>query len=192
MEYLVENCCFHWEQLKKMDTIKIDLFEVFREPLQQPELKGQDTRERTSLAVQWLGLHDSTAGSMGSIPVGGTKIPHAARCGQREGKLTEVSPTFWKLLFSSWHLVTLGIDKEAETLVEAEKYHSSQQPYRSEEIKLGLWGSQISQDSRSQGSRKKRGTEKWGWQLMVFSLKYLVNLSHIKWKAKKPRKAAGK
>ena len=32
----------------------------------------------TSLAVQWLRLCISTAGGMGSIPGGGTKIPHAA------------------------------------------------------------------------------------------------------------------
>ena len=29
---------------------------------------------RTSLAVQWLGLHISTIGGLGSIPVWGTKI----------------------------------------------------------------------------------------------------------------------
>ena len=32
----------------------------------------------TSLAVQWLTFHASTAGDMGSIPGQGTKIPHAA------------------------------------------------------------------------------------------------------------------
>ena len=32
----------------------------------------------TSLAVQWLGLHASTAGGKGLIPGRGTKIPHAA------------------------------------------------------------------------------------------------------------------
>ena len=31
----------------------------------------------TSLAVQWLGLHASTARGMGSIPGRGTKILHA-------------------------------------------------------------------------------------------------------------------
>ena len=31
----------------------------------------------TSLTVQWLRLHASTPGSMGSIPGQGTKIPHA-------------------------------------------------------------------------------------------------------------------
>ena len=33
----------------------------------------------TSLAVQWLGLHTSTAGGMGLIPGQGTKIPQAAQ-----------------------------------------------------------------------------------------------------------------
>ena len=37
----------------------------------------------TSLAVQWLRLHASTAGGMGSIPGRGTKIPHAAQRSQK-------------------------------------------------------------------------------------------------------------
>ena len=36
-----------------------------------------------SLAVQWLRLCASTAGSTGSNPGQGTKIPHSARCGQK-------------------------------------------------------------------------------------------------------------
>ena len=32
-----------------------------------------------SLVVQWLRLHASNAGGMGSIPGQGTKIPHASR-----------------------------------------------------------------------------------------------------------------
>ena len=35
-------------------------------------------RQGTFLAVQWLGLHASTAGSPGSIPGRGTKIPQVA------------------------------------------------------------------------------------------------------------------
>ena len=38
------------------------------------------------LAVQWLGLHASTAEGMGSIPGQGTKIPHAVRYGLRKKK----------------------------------------------------------------------------------------------------------
>ena len=38
----------------------------------------------TSLVVQWLGLWASNAGGMGSIPGWGTKIPHAARRGQKK------------------------------------------------------------------------------------------------------------
>ena len=37
----------------------------------------------TSLVIQWLRLHASTAGATGSIPGQGTKIPHAAQCGQK-------------------------------------------------------------------------------------------------------------
>ena len=37
----------------------------------------------TSLAVQGLRLHASTAGGAGLIPGRGIKIPHAARCGQK-------------------------------------------------------------------------------------------------------------
>ena len=36
--------------------------------------------------VQWLGFHASTAGVTGSIPGGGTKIPHATLCGQKKKK----------------------------------------------------------------------------------------------------------
>ena len=36
----------------------------------------------TSLVVQWLRFHSSTAGGTGSIPGQGTKIPHALRYGQ--------------------------------------------------------------------------------------------------------------
>ena len=43
-------------------------------------------RAGTSLAVQWLRLCASTAGSTGLIPGWGTKIPHAARCGQKKRK----------------------------------------------------------------------------------------------------------
>ena len=38
----------------------------------------------TSLAVQWLRLHPSTAGGMGLIPGLGTKIPHATRPGKKK------------------------------------------------------------------------------------------------------------
>ena len=39
-----------------------------------------------SLAVQWLGLHASTAGGTGSIPGQGTKILHASRRSQKKKK----------------------------------------------------------------------------------------------------------
>ena len=37
----------------------------------------QDGQVGTSLVIQWLRLHASTVGIMGSIPGQGTKIPHA-------------------------------------------------------------------------------------------------------------------
>ena len=39
-----------------------------------------------SLAVQWLRLCKSIAGGMGSIPGGGTKVPHAEQCSQKKKK----------------------------------------------------------------------------------------------------------
>ena len=39
-----------------------------------------------SLVVQWLGLHTSSAGSTGSTPDWGTKIPHVVQCGQKKKK----------------------------------------------------------------------------------------------------------
>ena len=48
------------------------------------------------MAVQWLGLHASTAGGTGSIPGQGTKIPHALwhdqkqnRKGKKANKISE-------------------------------------------------------------------------------------------------------
>ena len=41
----------------------------------------------TSLEVQWLGLHASTAGGMGSIPGQGTKIP----CGVTKKKVVKIA-----------------------------------------------------------------------------------------------------
>ena len=43
----------------------------------------------TSLAVQWLGLHASTAGDKGSIPGWGIKIPHAVVCEAKKKKEKE-------------------------------------------------------------------------------------------------------
>ena len=34
--------------------------------------------------VQWLGLHTSTAGGMGSIPSWGANIVHATHCSQKK------------------------------------------------------------------------------------------------------------
>ena len=41
--------------------------------------EGRKIRFGTSMVVQWLRLHTSTAGDMGLIPGWGTKVPHALR-----------------------------------------------------------------------------------------------------------------
>ena len=49
----------------------------------------------TSLVVQWLGLGASTAalqGAPGSIPGGGTKIPHVAQLSQKKKREREREP----------------------------------------------------------------------------------------------------
>ena len=43
----------------------------------------------TSLVVQWLRLHASNTGGLGSIPGWGAKILHAVWCGQKKKKDTE-------------------------------------------------------------------------------------------------------
>ena len=42
----------------------------------------------TSLAVQWLSLHTSTAGSVGSLPGQGPKILHAMQYGKKKKKVS--------------------------------------------------------------------------------------------------------
>ena len=46
-----------------------------------------------SLAVQWLGLHASTAGSKGTILGRGTKISHAVQSKQTKNSLNETRST---------------------------------------------------------------------------------------------------
>ena len=50
----------------------------------------------TSLAVQWLRLHTSTVGGVGSIPDWGTRILHATWCSQKMKK--KLVPT-WGLIY---------------------------------------------------------------------------------------------
>ena len=47
--------------------------------------------------VQWLGMESFIAGSLGSIPGQGTKIPQAAQCGQKK--------IFFNCLYSSEHIL---------------------------------------------------------------------------------------
>ena len=56
----------------------------------------------TSLAVQWLSLHTSTAGSVGSLPGQGNKILHAMQHGKK--KKSELLSAFKKIKQSKWKL----------------------------------------------------------------------------------------
>lgn len=51
---------------------------------QQRKIINSDGRESpgSPMAVQWLGHSTFTPEGPGSIPGGGTKIPHGAQCGQ--------------------------------------------------------------------------------------------------------------
>ena len=60
--------------------------------LKKDEKRSADTDSRrmsmvktaeTSLEIQWLRLHASNAGSTGSTPSQGNKIPHATWCGHK-------------------------------------------------------------------------------------------------------------
>ena len=67
------------------------LLSVVPEPLMGVLGEGEGPQSKntglgTSLAVQWLRLHASTAGGTSSIPGRGTKIPHAASHGQKNNK----------------------------------------------------------------------------------------------------------
>ena len=53
----------------------------------------------TSLVVQWVRLCAPTAGGTGSVPGGGTKIPHVTQLGQKKKRISkEIKITF------KWHL----------------------------------------------------------------------------------------
>ena len=71
-------------------------------PLQTPK---ESLGLRTSLVVQWLRLHTSTAGCTGSIPGRGSKIPHTARCDQKKEKKRESLGLgyFWQTGCKSGH-----------------------------------------------------------------------------------------
>ena len=51
-----------------------------------PRMDHKDHKICGPLVVQWLGLHASTASSLGSIPSRGTKIPKAEQHSRKEKK----------------------------------------------------------------------------------------------------------
>ena len=65
----------------------------------QPWLYFRTPGEGTSLAGQWLRIHASTVGGVGSIPGRGTKILHASWCRQKskERKKKKKKRTAWEL-----------------------------------------------------------------------------------------------
>ena len=64
-----------------------------------PKGRNQHKTGGTFLAVQWLGLHASTAGGVGLIPSWGTKTPHVMRHGQKK---------IWKKKMVEEHSKSLG------------------------------------------------------------------------------------
>ena len=65
----------------------IQVLSILRALTPPSEAESVKTNEQgISPVVQWLRLHASNAGGMGSIPGQGTKIPHASQCGQIEKK----------------------------------------------------------------------------------------------------------
>ena len=74
---------FHESQEKRKHTITPQLFIVSLKfwPMKQCQRKKWSTG--TSLVVQWLGFHASTAGGTGLTPDEGTKILRATQYGQK-------------------------------------------------------------------------------------------------------------
>lgn len=70
----------------------------------QPCPLSLKSQEWGSLAVQWLGLHTSPAGGMGSSPCLGAKILHALLCGHQKKK-KKVSQELGTRKLSSSHLI---------------------------------------------------------------------------------------
>lgn len=66
--------------MKKKENIM--MLQIATSQVQTQEAKKVYPRE-TSLVVQWLRLHSSSAWDMGSIPGHGTKTPEAMRHGQK-------------------------------------------------------------------------------------------------------------
>ena len=79
--------CFY-EILVNLNLTPVPVSEEFGfEDPKECCFKISSERGWTSLAVQCLRLHASTAGGAGLIPGRGTKIPHAAQSGQKNKKI---------------------------------------------------------------------------------------------------------
>ena len=87
----------------------------------QPSSLNQKPRVGTSLVVQWLRLHASTAGSAGSIAGWGAKILYSTWCSQKKGNNKQKNKSrvavfslhggrgcTWFLLSGAWHAGTFN------------------------------------------------------------------------------------
>ena len=78
-------CDKHFHPKTRQRLIKVALTRL---PFKIKMKKIKMPADGNSLAVQWLGLHASTAGGTGLIPRQGTKIPQATLCNQRSKKMS--------------------------------------------------------------------------------------------------------
>ena len=65
--------------------------------------KKKNNPGQTSLAVQWLRLHASTARDTGSVPGRGTKMPHQKNKTEQNKK-----PRLWRKSENEGHVITAG------------------------------------------------------------------------------------
>ena len=76
-----------------------------------PNRMAERKQNRNSLVVQWLGLHASTAGGLGSIPGQGTKIPQASWWGQKQTNKQKPNDT------KSWQQSTMQSNGDSHPLL---------------------------------------------------------------------------
>ena len=78
-----EDFCLGSNQAGDRQGMCLFVMEFFTSHHYEPSLV-KNKRTGISLEVQWLRLRASTEGDTGSVPGQGTKILHAAQCGQNE------------------------------------------------------------------------------------------------------------
>ena len=79
---------------KQQDTRLIDMLHFFTVIMKYKKEKAikkihlKSYQKGIPLVIQWLGLCALTAKGLGSISAWGTKIPHAAGCGQNKQSIS--------------------------------------------------------------------------------------------------------